>query len=65
MLENLGEYFVVFVREDGYDKLLRCLGDSLQEWLLNINNLTVHLKHTLPPDKYSDKYDAPLIWYGI
>jgi guanylate cyclase soluble subunit beta len=63
MLENFGEYFMVFVREDGYEHLLRCLGDSLQEWLSNINNLHTHLEHTLRVDQRSNnKFNAPFIW---
>lgn len=60
MLERFGEYYMVFLREDGYDNLLRCLGDSLQEWLSNINNLHAHLKHVFPEFKSNV---SPQIWY--
>jgi hypothetical protein len=68
LLDTLGEYFVVFVREDGHDELLMCLGDTLQEWLSNINYLHLHLELVLGTvaDKESEqKYNAPLFWYVV
>ena len=70
LLDALGEYFVVFVREDGHDELLVCLGDTLQEWLSNINYLHLHLELVLgtvaETDKESEqKYNAPLFWYVV
>jgi hypothetical protein len=70
LLDALGEYFVVFVREDGHDELLMCLGDTLQEWLSNINYLHLHLELVLgtvtETDKESEqKYNAPLFWYVV
>jgi guanylate cyclase soluble subunit beta len=62
MLEKFGEYFIVFVREDGYEEMLRCLGDSLKEWISNINHLHVHLEHTLSVNQSTHKFNAPLFW---
>lgn len=63
MLETIGEYFLAFVREDGYDEMLRCLGDTLQEWLSNVNHLHIHLELTLHLENSANKYHAPLFWY--
>mmetsp|Transcript_953 Transcript_953/g.2067 ORF Transcript_953/g.2067 Transcript_953/m.2067 type:complete len:1145 (-) Transcript_953:360-3794(-) len=65
LLEVIGEYFMIFVREDGYEETLRCLGDSLQEWLSNINILQIHLEHAFEMGKESPKHHAPLFWSTI
>ncbi len=62
VLDYFGEYFITFVRKDGYEDLLRSLGESLQEWLSNINSLHVHLEHTLGGDSLAAGYRAPLFW---
>ena len=59
MLEGLGEYYMVFIREDGYEDMLRCLGDSLQEWISNMNNLHVYLDNTLGASR---RAGVPLFW---
>ena len=62
MMEKFGEFFIVYLREDGYNELLRCLGDSFEEWIANINNLHDHLEHTLYLDTTSYQYRSPRFW---
>ena len=42
-LEAYGEYFVGYVSKQGYDRLMACLGSNLAHFLLNLNNLHLHL----------------------
>mmetsp|Transcript_2763 Transcript_2763/g.4166 ORF Transcript_2763/g.4166 Transcript_2763/m.4166 type:complete len:892 (+) Transcript_2763:64-2739(+) len=56
VLEEFGAYFVQYCRQEGYDNLLRCLGDTFHEWLSNINSLHNHLMVALPDMK------APQFW---
>jgi hypothetical protein len=48
ILEVYGGYFLHYVRDQGYDNLLRCLGSDLQTWLSNVDMLHVHLSIALP-----------------
>ena len=54
MLENLGEYFMQFVRDEGYLTMLSVLGSDLREWLTNVNDLHVHLKSAMPDAKFPE-----------
>ena len=48
VLELFGQYFIQFVKKEGYANLLRCQGDSLKGWMNSINDLHLHLEHTMP-----------------
>ena len=56
ILEVFGQYFLRYVKDEGYDNLLRCLGSDLQTWLSNVNMMHVHLGRALP------KMIAPQFW---
>ena len=44
----IGTYFIQYLREMGHEKLLRCLGNSLFEYINNMNRLHSHLKRSIP-----------------
>jgi guanylate cyclase soluble subunit beta len=48
VLETFGEYFIQYVSRQGYNNLLQCLGNTLMEWLSNVDMLHVNLSSTLP-----------------
>ena len=48
LLEAHGSYFLHYIKEKGYDNMLRCLGSDLQTWLANVNMLHNHLMTSLP-----------------
>ena len=48
VLELFGQYFIHFVKGEGYSNLMFCQGDNLKSWLNNINDLHLHLENTLP-----------------
>lgn len=39
VLELFGDYFMAYVRDEGYLNLLSALGQNLREWLTNVNDL--------------------------
>jgi hypothetical protein len=43
ILDGWGEHFVLFAGQNGYAKVLRCMGDTFLEFVSNINNLHMHL----------------------
>lgn len=48
VLEIFGQYFMEYVRDEGYLKLLEVLGSNFREWLTNVNDLHNHLRASLP-----------------
>jgi guanylate cyclase soluble subunit beta len=54
--DQYSEYFVFFLHQKGYDKLLRCLGLSLFEWLSNVNQVHQHFLYLMP------QMQPPNIW---
>eukprot|EP00957_Ditylum_brightwellii_P017920 1350040-Ditylum_brightwellii.AAC.1 len=48
VLEAFGQFFMEFVRKNGYENLLRCQGSTLRLWLSNLNALHDHLQSSLP-----------------
>lgn len=47
-LEAYGEYFVTYITKQGYDKVLLTLGSNLAQFLMNLNNLHLHLSMGMP-----------------
>ncbi|KAF8066284.1 Gucy1b1 [Scenedesmus sp. PABB004] len=47
-LEAYGLYFIQYLSDQGYTKLLAVLGSNLAEFLQNLNNLHLHLSHHWP-----------------
>ena len=47
ILETFGEYFIQYVRLEGYSNVLLCLGSTLLEWLSNVDMLHNHLEANL------------------
>lgn len=54
VLEVFGDYFMEYVRDEGYLNMLTLLGSNLREWLVNVNDLHKHLKNSLPDAKFPD-----------
>lgn len=48
VLEVFGEFFVHYIRNEGYDNLLCCQGSTLKDWMSNINAIHQHLQNTFP-----------------
>lgn len=48
VLEIFGQYFMEYVRQEGYLNMLNVLGSTLREWLTNVNDLHTHLRSSLP-----------------
>uniref|UniRef100_A0A7S2EGV0 guanylate cyclase n=1 Tax=Ditylum brightwellii TaxID=49249 RepID=A0A7S2EGV0_9STRA len=57
VLEAFGQFFMEFVRKNGYENLLRCQGSTLRLWLSNLNALHDHLQSSLPAG-----FVAPVFW---
>lgn len=47
VLELFGKYFMEHCCNTGYEYMLRCLGNSLRDWLSNLNDLHNHFVETL------------------
>ncbi|GLI65462.1 hypothetical protein VaNZ11_008812 [Volvox africanus] len=47
-LEAYGVYFVDYVTQQGYEKLLHTLGSNIAEFLKSLNNLHLHLTMSFP-----------------
>lgn len=47
-LEAFGEYWVLFTAEEGYGDLMKMVGSSVKEVLLNLNNLHSRIQITYP-----------------
>lgn len=55
VLEMYGVYFLEYVRDKGYEKLLLCLGNDIVDWVSSVNQLHAHMKaggmsKMIPPD---------------
>ena len=51
-----GKYFLHYVREQGHERLLRCLGYNLYDWLSNVNQVHTHLLYAM------NQMKPPNIW---
>ncbi len=52
-----GNYFLHFVRDQGHERLLKCLGNNLFNWLANVNQVHNHLLYAM------NKMSPPNIWF--
>lgn len=57
VLHAFGDYFVSYVKDNGYANVLECLGSSLRDWLSNLNTLHDHLQASYPKG-----FVAPVFW---
>jgi hypothetical protein len=57
VLYAFGDYFIVYVQENGYSNVLECLGSNLRDWLANLNFLHDHLQGAYPKG-----FVAPIFW---
>mmetsp|Transcript_17828 Transcript_17828/g.51278 ORF Transcript_17828/g.51278 Transcript_17828/m.51278 type:complete len:143 (-) Transcript_17828:628-1056(-) len=55
--EAFGQFFVEYIIERGYEKLLACQGSTLKDWMSNINAIHQHLQTTFPK-----KMTMPEFW---
>jgi hypothetical protein len=46
VMESFGEFFIQLMSRQGYSSLMKCLGNTLMEWLSNVDMLHVHLCST-------------------
>lgn len=54
-----GNYFLQYVQQQGHERLLKCLGNNLFEWLSNVNQVHNHLLYAM------EKMKPPIIWYNF
>ena len=57
VLYAFGDYFIDYVKENGYSNVLECLGNNLRDWLSNLNSLHDHLQASYP-----EGFIAPTFW---
>jgi hypothetical protein len=57
VLFAFGDYFVDYVKDNGYANVLQCLGSNLRDWLSNLNTLHDHLQASYPKG-----FVAPVFW---
>jgi hypothetical protein len=57
VLFAFGDYFVDYVKDNGYANVLECLGSNLRDWLSNLNSLHDHLQASYPKG-----FVAPVFW---
>jgi hypothetical protein len=57
VLFAFGDYFVGYVKDNGYANVLECLGSNLRDWLSNLNSLHDHLQASYPKG-----FVAPVFW---
>jgi hypothetical protein len=57
VLHAFGEYFLDYVRDNGYSNVLECLGSNMRDWLSNLNSLHDHLQASYPKG-----FVAPVFW---
>jgi len=57
ILFAFGEFFVDYVRDNGYSTVLACLGGNLRDWLSNLNSLHDQLQAAYP-----EGFVAPVFW---
>ncbi len=48
ILESFGEHWVLYPAQEGYGQMLEMFGSSLEEFLLNLDNLHSHVGMTFP-----------------
>jgi hypothetical protein len=59
VLEIFGAFFVPYIKGAGYENLLCCQGNTLRDWMTNINAIHEHLQTTFPK-----KMIIPQFWSG-
>ena len=57
VLFAFGQYFLEYVRDNGYSNVLECLGSNMRDWLSNLNSLHDHLQASYP-----EGFVAPTFW---
>ena len=57
VLYAFGDYFIDYVKDNGYSNVLECLGSNLRDWLSNLNSLHDHLQASYPKG-----FVAPVFW---
>lgn len=57
VLYAFGQYFLTYVRDNGYSNVLECLGSNMRDWLSNLNSLHDHLQASYP-----EGFVAPVFW---
>lgn len=57
VLHAFGDYFIDYVKDNGYSNVLECLGSNLRDWLSNLNTLHDHLQASYPKG-----FVAPVFW---
>ena len=57
VLYAFGQYFLDYVRDNGYSNVLECLGSNMRDWLSNLNSLHDHLQASYP-----EGFIAPVFW---
>lgn len=57
VLDAFGQYFVHYIRGEGYASLMCCQGSTLRDWMTNINEIHGHLQTTFPK-----KMTMPQFW---
>jgi hypothetical protein len=57
VLHDFGDYFIDYVKDNGYSNVLECLGSNMRDWLSNLNSLHDHLQASYPKG-----FVAPVFW---
>ena len=57
VLEALGTFWSPYIVDTGYGNLLECQGNTLKNWMANINAIHQHLQTTFP-----NKMTMPQFW---
>ncbi|KAL3944563.1 MAG: hypothetical protein SGBAC_001383 [Bacillariaceae sp.] len=57
VLYAFGQFFIDYVRDNGYSSVLACLGGNLRDWLSNLNSLHDQLQAAYPKG-----FVAPIFW---
>eukprot|EP00339_Tiarina_fusa_P001254 CAMPEP_0117028340 /NCGR_PEP_ID=MMETSP0472-20121206/20616_1 /TAXON_ID=693140 ORGANISM="Tiarina fusus, Strain LIS" /NCGR_SAMPLE_ID=MMETSP0472 /ASSEMBLY_ACC=CAM_ASM_000603 /LENGTH=524 /DNA_ID=CAMNT_0004735803 /DNA_START=124 /DNA_END=1698 /DNA_ORIENTATION=+ len=57
VLYAFGDYFIDYVKDNGYSNVLECLGSNMRDWLSNLNSLHDHLQASYPKG-----FVAPVFW---
>ncbi|CAJ1955291.1 unnamed protein product [Cylindrotheca closterium] len=57
VLYAFGDFFIFYVRDNGYSSVLECLGGNLRDWLSNLNSLHDQLQAAYP-----EGFVAPVFW---
>jgi hypothetical protein len=48
VIEGFGEYWIIYTAEEGYGDLMRLAGNSVKDFLVNLNLLHQRLRNTFP-----------------